>query len=190
MIAEILAASGISVHGFIDDDPARSGTSVVGLPVFAAQEWLRFHAPAAVALGIGDNRAREQAAVRVKHCGCGLVSAVHPGAAVARTAKIGEGVAIMPAAVLNPDCQIGEGAIINTGAIVEHDVLIGRYAHLSPKCATGGGAAIGAYSHIGMGANILPAIKIGTGSIVGAGAVVIDHIPDGQTVSGVPARIH
>lgn len=190
VIAEILLASGRTVHGFIDDDFARVNCKVLGLPVLAAQEWLRHRAPAEVALGIGDNRAREQAAARIKHCGCTLVSAAHPTAVIARSAKLGEGVAIMAAAVLNADCEVGEGAIINTAAVVEHDVRVGRYAHISPKCGIGGGADIGAFSQIGMGANILPMRKVGMNCIVGAGAVVLDDIADGQTASGVPARLH
>lgn len=190
VVAEALTASGYSVHGFIDDNAALSGATVFGLPVFLAEEWLRAHSACRVALGIGDNHARERAALRVRGHEGNLVIAIHPSAVVAKSARIAEGAVIMPAAVLNPDCEIGEGAIVNSGAIVEHDVRIGRYAHLSPKCATGGGSQIGAYAHIGMGANVLPLKKIGANSLVGAGAIVIDDIPENQVAFGIPARIH
>jgi sugar O-acyltransferase (sialic acid O-acetyltransferase NeuD family) len=188
VVAEILTISGQSVNGFIDDNPALAGTSVIGVPVFAAIDWLHLHSAASVALGIGDNRARERSASLVKRHGCKLVIAVHPAAVVSRSAKIAEGTAIMPTAVLNPDCEIGEGAIINSGAIVEHDVRVDRYAHLSPNCAIAGGAQIGAYSHIGIGASVLPLKRVGANCIVGAGAVVIDDIADNQMVYGVPAK--
>ena len=190
VVAEILTISGQSVNGFIDDNPSLTGTSVVGIPVFAAIDWLQLHSGASVALGIGDNRTRERSAVFVKRYGCKLAIAVHPAAAVARSAKIAGGTAIMPSAVLNPDCEIGEGAIINSGAIVEHDVRVDRYAHLSPNCAIAGGAQIGAYSHIGMAASVLPLKRVGVNCIVGAGAVVIDDIADNQVVFGVPAKVH
>lgn len=41
---------------------------------------------------------------------------------------------------------------------------------------------------IGMGAVITPGVTIGNGSIVGAGAVVVDDVPSGHMVGGVPAR--
>jgi sugar O-acyltransferase (sialic acid O-acetyltransferase NeuD family) len=189
VVAEIVVASGRTLDGFIDDNSALSATSVIGVPVFAAMDWLALHPGATVLLGIGDNCARARTASLVKRHGCKLAIAVHPAATVARCAKLAEGTVVMPAAVLNPDCEIGEGAIINSGAIVEHDVHIDRYAHLSPNCAVAGGARIGAYSHIGIGASVLPLKRVGANCIVGAGAVVIDDIADNQVVFGVPAKV-
>ena len=189
VVAEILTAAGHEVHGFIDDDVQLQGYLVLGLPVFRSVDWLVSHEGASVALGIGDNHARERAAdLAREHC-CKLLIAIHPAAVVARSAKIGEGAAVMPTAVLNPDCEIGDGAIVNSGAIVEHDVRVGRYAHLSPNGALGGGAQIGDYSHIGIGATVLPLKRIGRNCVIGAGAVVIDDIADHQIAYGVPAKI-
>jgi len=190
VIAEVLAACRRSIQGFIDDNESLIGSSTLGLPVYAAGEWLRFQPGAQVALGVGNNLAREQLAMRVKQSGCTLLTVVHPRAIVARSARIGEGAGIMPTAVLNPDCEIGEGAIVNTGAIVEHDVQVGRYAHLSPNSAAGGGAQIGAYAQIGMGASVLPLKKVGINCVIGAGAVVVSDISEGQIAYGVPAKVH
>lgn len=190
VIAEILMACGRRLQGFLDDNPSLRGSSVLGLPVFSPDEWLRSHSRAHVALGVGINLAREQVVTRVKHSACAVLTAVHPGAIIARSARIGEGAAIMPGAVLNADCEIGDGAIINSGAIVEHDAKIGRYAHMSPNSAAGGGAQIGNYAHIGMGASVLPSRKVGMNCVIGAGAVVTSDIPDDQLAYGIPARVH
>lgn len=189
VIAEILSVSGRSLLGFIDDSLPLVGATVLDLPVFASGEWMRFHPGGGIALGIGDNHARERAAVRVKGHGCRLLTAIHPAAIIARKVRIADGVAIMPAAVLNPDCQLGEGTIVNSAAVVEHDVVIDPYAHLSPNCTVGGGANIGAFAHIGIGATVLPGKRIGADCVIGAGAVVVDDIPNGQVAYGVPARI-
>ena len=190
VVAEILITCGRDLQGFIDDNPSLRGSSVLGLPVYSADEWLRSHEHAGVALGIGINVAREQVAVRIRHSGCSVLTVVHPGALVSRNARIGEGAAVMPGAVLNPDCEIGEGAIINSGAIVEHDAQIGRYSHLSPNSAAGGGAIVGAYAHIGMGASVLPLKRVGTNCVIGAGAIVTSDIADGNLAYGIPARVH
>ncbi len=42
---------------------------------------------------------------------------------------------------------------------------------------------------IGAGARILGDIMIGDGAVIGANAVVIENVPSGATVVGVPARI-
>jgi serine O-acetyltransferase len=42
---------------------------------------------------------------------------------------------------------------------------------------------------IGAGARILGDITIGDGAVIGANAVVIDNVPDGATVVGIPARV-
>jgi serine O-acetyltransferase len=47
----------------------------------------------------------------------------------------------------------------------------------------GGGVDVGA------GAKIIGAIKIGDRAIVGANAVVLEDVPAGATVAGIPARI-
>ena len=190
VVAEVLCASGCTVYGFIDDNAALSGSTISGLPVFLAEEWLHSHSESRIGLGIGDNRAREEAAWRVRRHNSRPITAIHPSAVLAKSAKIAEGVVILPTAVLNPDCDIAEGVIINSGAIVEHDVRIGRYAHLSPNCATGGGSQIGAFAHIGMGASVLPLRKVGDRAVVGAGAVVIDDIAESQIVFGIPAKIY
>jgi serine O-acetyltransferase len=42
---------------------------------------------------------------------------------------------------------------------------------------------------IGAGARLLGGITIGDGAVIGANAVVIDNVPPGATVVGVPARV-
>ena len=189
VVADLLAVSGYTIMGFIDDDPALVGATIIGVPVSAAADWLGWHPDAEVALGIGDNQARDRAALCIKQHRGSLLTVVHPAAIISRNAKIGDGTVIMPAVVLNADSEVGEGAIINTGAIVEHDVTVARYAHLSPNCTTGGGAHIGAYTQIGMGASVLPLKRVGANCVIGAGSVVADDIPDDSIAFGIPAKI-
>ena len=193
VVADILLAAKLPVRGFIDDHPDPRVGKLLGLPVLAAEEWRRRHAKkkgTGVALGIGDNAARQRVAERCLSWGVSLVVAVHPSAAVARSAQLGPGTVVMAGAAINPEARLGAGVIVNTGAVVEHDCVVGDYAHISPNAALGGAARVGALSHLGLGVMVLPKVSVGSGTTVGAGAVVIRDLPDGVVAVGVPAKVH
>jgi len=79
------------------------------------------------------------------------------------------------------------GVVINTSVqggrnvVIEHQVTIGAEKGASP--------VLGNDVFIGAGAKILGGVKIGNGAKVGANAVVLDDVPDGATVVGIPARV-
>jgi sugar O-acyltransferase (sialic acid O-acetyltransferase NeuD family) len=190
VVADVARCAGVEVVAFVDDAPAKAGTSIWGIPVVA---WDRFLADessrgAAIALAFGDNRARQRSVERVRAAGRDVATLVHPTAAVARTARLGAGTVVMAGAAVNPDALVGEGCIVNTGAVVEHDCVIGNFAHLSPNAALGGGVKVGARTHLGLGAVTLPLVQIGADVRVGAGAVVHRDVADGLTIVGVPAE--
>lgn len=192
VVADILLARGIAVAGFIDDNAQPDSNEILGLKVLGDGNWLVEQAKlgsVSVALGIGDNFARQKVAKRCIACHIQLLTAVHPFTVVAASARVSPGVAIMAASVINPDAQIGTGVIVNTGAIVEHDCQVGDFAHLAPNAAMGGCAQLGSLSWLGIGATIIHGVTVGSGTIVGAGAVVVHDIPDGVVAIGVPARI-
>lgn len=183
------SATGFTLAGFIDDSPERAGTHIWGMPVVPWAALLeRGPRGVLVGLGIGDNRARERCAAKVRDAGFSIVSLVHASAVLAPSARIGVGTVLMARAVVNPDAEVGAGCIVNTGAVVEHDCVLGAYAHLSPNAALGGAVRVGARTHLGLGAVALPGVRVGDDVRVGAGAVVHRDVEDGLTVVGVPAR--
>jgi sugar O-acyltransferase (sialic acid O-acetyltransferase NeuD family) len=190
VVADVARSSvGFTLAGFIDDAPQRAGTDIWGVPVVPWAALLdRGPRGVLVALGIGDNGARERVAAKVEDAGFSIVSLVHATAVLAPSATIGVGTVLMAKAVVNPDAVVGPGCIVNTGAVVEHDCVLGGYAHLSPNAALGGAVRIGARTHLGLGAVTLPGVTVGDDVRVGAGAVVHRDVDDGLTVVGVPAR--
>jgi sugar O-acyltransferase (sialic acid O-acetyltransferase NeuD family) len=192
VIAEILAAQGRVVDGFVDDGAERRGTTILGKPVLGDSAWLAEAAKAGgvmVALAIGGNAARAAIAARLHARGLELVTAVHPSAVVSPSATLGAGTVVMAHASINAEARIGVGAIVNTGAVIEHDVVLGDWSHVSPLGALAGGARLGHLSHLGTGAVVLPGVCVGDRTVVGAGAVVVRDIPSDVVVRGVPARV-
>ncbi|MCL2658900.1 MAG: acetyltransferase [Acidobacteriaceae bacterium] len=194
VVADILRVCGAEIEGFIDDCNSTSNPNSNPSPsmkILGDARWLAAEARfrrTTVALGVGDNQCRRVIAEHCIQAGIRLVSAIHPAATIASSAKITAGAVIMAQAVVNPDTVVGAGAIINTGAVVEHDCTIGNFAHLSPRAAVGGNVHVSDLAWLGIGANVIPNLRIGTGSIVGAGSTVIHDIEDWVVAVGTPAR--
>jgi len=100
---------------------------------------------------------------------------IHPAA------KFGRGIFIDHATGI----VIGETAEVNDNVSMLHDVTLGGTGKKSgdrhPKVKSG--------VLIGAGTKILGNINIGISSRIAAGSVVLQDVPDGTTVAGVPARV-
>jgi sugar O-acyltransferase (sialic acid O-acetyltransferase NeuD family) len=146
--------------------------------------------PARGIVAVGDNFVRSRLVGEIEGLvpGFEFVSAVHPGAALARGAVIGRGAAVMPGAVVGPDAVVGEFCIVNTCASLDHDCLMREYSSLAPGARTGGNVRIGRGSALGIGAAVSHGVHIGEHSVVGAGAVVLDDLGDRVLAYGIPAR--
>lgn len=197
VVADVVRAAGGTVSGFVDRDAARVGhpAALGAPPVLLAEAGLADALASAaaergwdaLALGIGDNRARLRAFERA--AGGAWPALVHPSAVRSPSARMGEGTVVMPLAVLNADARVGRAAIVNTGALVEHDCVVGDGAHLSPGSVLAGGARVDEGAWIGAGAVVLPGVRVGAWAVVGAGAVVRRDVAAEAVVAGVPARL-
>jgi sugar O-acyltransferase (sialic acid O-acetyltransferase NeuD family) len=138
-----------------------------------------------VILSIGDNHTRKRLVGSCRH---EFFTARHPSAILAEDALVGIGSMVLHGVIVQTGSRIGEHVILNTGCQVDHDCTIGNFAHVAPGSVLCGNVSVGEGALVGAGAIITPGRKIGAWSIVGAGAVVIQDVPDGATVVGVPAK--
>jgi sugar O-acyltransferase (sialic acid O-acetyltransferase NeuD family) len=137
-----------------------------------------------VIVGIGDNKMRLNVLDGLHR----VATVVHKDATVSESATLGEGTVVFARAVVNPNATVGRGCIINTSATVDHDCVLEGGVHISPGAHVGGGVSIGECSWVGIGASVKHGVKIGNHVTVGASAAVVNDIPDGLTVVGVPAK--
>ena len=192
VVADILEQAGSTIYCFIDDDPECHKKEFCGYEILGGREKLPELYSAGfrtVVIAIGSNAARKQLSEIIADAGFGFVTAIHPKAVIARSARIGAGTVVAACAVVNPDARIGEHCIINTAAVVEHDNVIGSFVHIAPGACLGGRVSIGDGSNVFTNATVLPDISVGKNCIIGAGAVVLRDVPDGVTVVGNPALV-
>lgn len=189
VVADIILASGQDVLGFLDDDPEKHGTHILGRQVLGRIENFTQFEPSGLITGVGDNPTRRAIVERLNtDIHLLWIKAIHPCAVVSSFAEISPGTAIMAGAVVNACAFIGHHAIVNTGATVDHDCHIGNYAHIAPGAKLAGGVTIGDRTLVGIGAVVAPYCAVGEDVVIGAGAVVVRDVPPGVTVVGVPAK--
>jgi sugar O-acyltransferase (sialic acid O-acetyltransferase NeuD family) len=195
VMLEILAGnSELEIVGLLTATAEERGTIVLGVPVLGDDQLL----PGLIAKGVaaafigvgstGQSARRRELYDRAIGLGLRVVAAVHPSAILSPSADLGASPTIMAGVIVNAGARLGVNVILNTGAIVEHDVRIGDHCHVAPGARIGGDVRIGNGSHIGLGAAVRQGQRIGAGVVIGAGAVVVDDVPDGAVVAGVPAR--
>jgi len=121
---------------------------------------------------------------------------VEPGAIIREGAKIGKDAIIMMGAVINIGAEIGERTMVDMNAV------IGARAKIGNDCHIGAGAVIAGVLEppgkkpvviedgvlVGANADVLEGVTVGKNSIVAAGAVVLEDVPPGTVVAGVPAK--
>lgn len=100
---------------------------------------------------------------------------------------------------IHPGAQIGEGFFIDhgNGVIIGETAVIGNNVTLYQGVTLGGTGkehgkrhpTVGDNVMISAGAKVLGSFTIGENSKIGAGSVVLDEVPPGSTVVGVPGRV-
>ena len=175
---------GEPVAAVLDDDPARAGADLLGVPVRGPiASYPAGEAPAV--LGIGANRDRQRLAGALPFA---WAAVVHRAAWVHPSARLGPGAFVAAGAVIQPDAVIGAHAIVNTGATVDHDCVVGDYAHVAPGAHLAGDVTVGEGALVGIGAAVAPGVGVGDWAVLGAGAAAVRDVAAGATAVGVPAR--
>ncbi|MCR5596050.1 MAG: serine O-acetyltransferase [Lachnospiraceae bacterium] len=100
---------------------------------------------------------------------------IHPGAQIGRRLFIDHGAGVI----------IGETTIIGDDVTLYQGVTLGGTGKEQGKRHP----TIGNNVMISTGAKVLGSFKIGDNSKIGAGSVVLEEVPPGSTVVGVPGRV-
>ncbi len=191
LVQECLLLPGERLLGFLDDDPALSGSHQAWLPILGPTSWIWDSGTAVkVAVGLGSSLAREAAVRRIKTEAPETEFPVlrHPAALIGPRVILGEGALVQAGCILTCDVQVGAFAVLNVGVSLSHDAVVGDFATLAPGSRLAGGATVGRGAEIGMGTHVIQLRHIGEQAQTGALAAVVRDLPSGVTAVGVPAR--
>lgn len=122
---------------------------------------------------------------------------IEPGAIIRQDAVIDEGAVVMMGAVINIGAHVGKKTMIDMNAVLGGRAQVGDHCHIG-ACAVLAGVIEPASAQpvviednvlVGAGAVILEGVRVGRGAVVAAGSVVVNDVPAGSVVAGVPAKV-
>ena len=98
--------------------------------------------------------------------------------------------AVVARAVFRQTTTVGEHSRIGNGAFVSHNVQLGRRCFVGHNAAINGNTIVGDDAWIGPNATVSNLLNLGPRSRISLGAVVIQSVPAGTHVTGMPAIEH
>jgi sugar O-acyltransferase (sialic acid O-acetyltransferase NeuD family) len=177
--------------GYLDEDPARHGELVGGLPVLGPLALVADHADAQLVLCSGrpgNYLSRPHIATRLALDDERYATVVHPTASVGSTCRVGAGTVLLAHVDLTADVVVGRHVAVMPHAVLTHDVRVGDYATLAAGVRVAGACRLGEACYIGSGACLRERIVVGDRALVGMASVVTRDVPPERLWYGAPAR--
>jgi sugar O-acyltransferase (sialic acid O-acetyltransferase NeuD family) len=185
------AGEGWRVTGYLDDDPARHGTVIDGVPVLGGTAELGSMPDAHVVVCTGrpgNYGSRAQIVARLGLPAERYATIIHPSASVSSTSRVGPGSVLLAHTVLTAAVTVGSHVAIMPHVTLTHDDVVADFATLASGVRLGGGVRVCRGAYLGAGALVREQRSIGSGALVGMGAVVTRDVPEDEVWAGVPAR--
>lgn len=190
---EIFKSQDLLVYCFLDEDENLEGSEIAEIGVMGKPnddgflKLIGHKTDAFVAVEDKDKR-RALAKMLQERRKVMPVNAVHKQAVVAESAFLGYGNFINAGAIVGAGAKVPNHCILHSGAIVEHGCQLEDFVQVGAGAVLGAQVQVGEGAFIGAGAVISSGLKIGKNAQVAPGSVVLQHVPEGATVFGVPAK--
>jgi sugar O-acyltransferase (sialic acid O-acetyltransferase NeuD family) len=177
--------------GFLDDNAARHGSTVDGLPVLGPVEAVHGHPDAAVVLCTASTRDQASRLRLGRRLGLPeqrYATVRHAAASLAGGTEVGPGSVLLAGVVVTAPQRVGAHVVAMPHVVLTHDDSVGDYVTLATRVSVSGAVRIGEGAYLGAGALVRESLVIGAWSLVGMGAVVLSDVPPHEVWVGHPAR--
>lgn len=194
-VALVLFERGVTIEGYLCDDPKQWKTNIAFGPVVGSMElqntqgYKREFMP-----GIGSPDSRKNLVERALALGWTPIDSVispraHlPSSFQAAGFELGKGSVICSGVSATVNIKVGDFVNVNLNCTLGHDCVLENYVNLSPDVNISGYVHLEEEVDIGTGAVIGPKVRIGRRSVIGAGSTVLKDVPPGEVWVGSPAK--
>ena len=185
-------SNGFKFTGFLDDDEIKQSKGYEGFPVLGGlKSWrsldnnpffinslysvkkMQIFRSIVESIQIPDER---------------WATIVDSRATVCSGVKIKSGSFVGPGSVIEPASVIGPRCALLGNVYVAHHSMLEEYVVCANSVSIAGGVHIGRATYVGANASIHEYVEICSFATIGMGAVVLEHVPEGVTVIGNPAK--
>jgi sugar O-acyltransferase (sialic acid O-acetyltransferase NeuD family) len=190
-VLSVCAATGQEVVGVLDDDPARAGAVLDGVPVLGGLERIADHPSASIVVCAGRGAARRSIVGRLAGLGVSpdrYGRVVDPSVRVPGSCVVGPGTVLLANTVLTADVVVGVHVVCMPQVTLTHDDVVADYATLAGGVSLGGGVRVDEAAYLGMNSSVRENRVVGADAVLGMGSVLVHDQPAGTVWAGVPAR--
>lgn len=175
----------------LDDDPARWGSDVGGVPVVGDVDKVLDYPDHQVIVCVGHGSLRRRIVDRASRRGLvqgRFATLLHPAIRLPDGCTVGGGSILMEGVVLTAGVTVGHHVLMMPHVTLTHGNTVHDHATLCAGVALGGDVSVGAGAYVGMNACVRERLHVGRDATLGMGSVLLEDLPDGETWVGAPAR--
>ena len=179
------------ILGIVDDDESLRGTTIDGRRVLGGIDQVLWDRSSHLVICTGHGRVRRRIVEKLAAHDIGIsrfATIVHPSVHVPPSCFVGVGSVLLAQVALTADARIGRHVVVMPNATVTHDDVVGDFATLCAGVSLAGGVTVGQGAYLGANASVRQYLRVGKDSTLGMGSTLLEHLPDGETWAGVPAR--
>lgn len=177
------------ILGFIDNDPKKVGTEILGYPVLDQS----FGADSDEAFGICGTMncelRRKITEDEIEKKGFHLASLVHPSVIKPDDFESEPGLIMYPGVKTSYGAKLGKGVFINYNSMLGHHVSIDDYTFIAPSVTINAHCSVGKSSVIGSGATFVPGVSVGDNAVIGVNTTILSTVNSGTVVIDFPRKI-
>ncbi len=168
--------------GILDDDPAKQGGAILGVPIIdkvsnARKLWEEKRFDQAICLMPNNREVRIKTFQSLRDAGVEFANLIDPSVTVESEVSIGQGNVFFPNGRIGAHSVIGNNNFVSAGVSLDHHNKLGSHCTFGPTVVTSGVVTIGDNVKFGTGIYIEPHVVVGSNSIIASGVVLTASVP-------------